>query len=720
MNMNEFYEDKAIQTKEEDLYGRNRLVENIAKVIEAKTKDEHSSFTIGVYGSWGEGKTSILNLLKEKFNGIENVYQCSFNPWMLSDQESILQEFFVVLQHSLKIDKVPQLIDKVKKYGGLTSYAIKGIGYLLDSTVVPGASVVTSSIAKRLDEVRKLLPEQKPLNEQKKEISVALQECNTHIIVYIDDLDRLDRDEIRMVFRLIRQVADFDNVIYVVAMDVNKVAAAISSFYGDDINDGYQFVEKIVNLPIPLPTIKTKALLDYSQPMLQKMLGDQLSNSQLEHVVPYLTSLFSTKREWLRYLNNLQIMLDLTKEEVNVSDLLLIEAVRVIMPSIDQWLLVNKDILCGELTIAHAFPGVANSKPTESNRETIFNAIEKECVSNKKIQIHRILSILFPEQVKDLNEYYFVEKKICSAIYFDKYFIKQVLDGFIPDREIDDAAERFLNSEIGNDIVLWINKNINDYSLEETMRALDMMIARQSMREKKFLLTKKVIKNIIFTQEAQNYQYHPILGDKAQILSCTKIMHQWIPKYLCHDIPNNPHTVSKDVGAISELLKHILSNASIAYCLNLLTDFEYLYRQTLVHEVTDTLRDGCKDFLKRLLEIGNVEYLKYSSTIHMSFYRFMDKVDRDSLTGFFRQLLNDTSIDMVLYIDRLESEDVLKDVMIEFSDVYKELLEFAKSRINEQPESKGLQKIISNETYMLSRTRNDVGLVRLPSLMITD
>ena len=64
--------------------------------------------------------------------------------------------------------------------------------------------------------------------------------------------------------------------------------------------------------------------------------------------------------------------------------------------------------------------------------------------------------------MKDLNEYYFVEKKICSAIYFDKYFIKQVLDGFIPDREIDDAAERFLNSEIGNDIVLWINKNIND------------------------------------------------------------------------------------------------------------------------------------------------------------------------------------------------------------------------------------------------------------------
>ena len=64
--MKAFYEDSPIKTKTEDKYGRNRLVENIAKVIESKTKAKHSSFTIGLYGAWGEGKTSVLNLLKEK------------------------------------------------------------------------------------------------------------------------------------------------------------------------------------------------------------------------------------------------------------------------------------------------------------------------------------------------------------------------------------------------------------------------------------------------------------------------------------------------------------------------------------------------------------------------------------------------------------------------------------------------------------------------------
>ena len=157
------YNDDPIQKGAEDQYGRIKLVDKLAHVINEKTKAHHRCFTIGIYGAWGEGKTSVLNLLKEKLDSIDNVYQCSFNPWMLSDQESIMQEFFVVLQHSLKLNKVPELIEKIKRYGGLISYVVKGLGYLLDSTLLPGASIVSSSISQRLNEVRDVLPEPKPL-----------------------------------------------------------------------------------------------------------------------------------------------------------------------------------------------------------------------------------------------------------------------------------------------------------------------------------------------------------------------------------------------------------------------------------------------------------------------------------------------------------------------------------------------------------------------------
>ena len=167
------YDDAPIQNSSEDQYDRIKLVGKLAHIIKEKTKMPHRCFTMGIYGAWGEGKTSVLNLLKEKLDSIDNLYQCSFNPWMLSDQVSIMQEFFIVLQHSLNIDKGQNIIDKLKHYGGIMSYAVRGFGHLLDATVLPGASLVTTSAANQIDEVRNILPDRKPLHEQKEEINAG-------------------------------------------------------------------------------------------------------------------------------------------------------------------------------------------------------------------------------------------------------------------------------------------------------------------------------------------------------------------------------------------------------------------------------------------------------------------------------------------------------------------------------------------------------------------
>ena len=691
--MKELYEDKPIQKNADDLYGRNRLVENIARVIASKLKNPHSSFTIGVYGAWGEGKTSVLNLLKEKFDNLENVYQCSFNPWMLLDQESILQEFFVVLQHSLNLNKVPQLIDKIKKYGGLTSYAINGIGYLLDSTFVPGVSVVTSSIAKRLDEVRNLLPEQKPLNEQKKEISAALQDGNTHIIVYIDDLDRLDRDEIRMVFRLIRQVADFDNVIYVVAMDVNKVAAAISSFYGDDVNDGYQFVEKIINFPVLLPQVNPKTLKIFANSQLESILDiNQINNDEYEKLLKYLIQMFSTKREWVRYLNNLQIMIDLTNGEVNLYDLCLIEALRINIPSIDLLIYPKKELLCCSIETNNILSDEYQNIKKE-RKELMDKAVEL-LGDRKKDIAERILLQLFPEQLNGLNHDNVIHKKICASIYFDKYFIKEILNEYISDTEIDKVSNEFFSAELKS-IVSWIDAQIDEYDIDETMRALEMMIVRQSTTVQKKSMACCIIKSLIYTQEVQRYSY-TLFADGKGNGSCTKLMLIWFPNYVANDIPENPYGMVKaDVGMIGELMNYILTNAPIAYCMNLLTNFRYLHETVLEKLSIEYFKDACYSFEKRLYEIGNTEFIKYSPFLQFSLFSFWQELDGERLRLFFHQLINDELIDFVNYVDRLEQEDILSEIIIQSSLLYKELFDFVENH-NTIQETKAIKRIRTN------------------------
>ena len=62
--------DEPIQFLEQDLLGRGKFIEDLQKGIESLPFDD--SFVFGLYGSWGEGKTSVINLLKNKFKDSKN------------------------------------------------------------------------------------------------------------------------------------------------------------------------------------------------------------------------------------------------------------------------------------------------------------------------------------------------------------------------------------------------------------------------------------------------------------------------------------------------------------------------------------------------------------------------------------------------------------------------------------------------------------------------
>lgn len=54
-----FYSDKAIESNAEDQLGRSAFAKLLAKtLIQLNSKD---TFSVGLYGKWGSGKTSIVN-----------------------------------------------------------------------------------------------------------------------------------------------------------------------------------------------------------------------------------------------------------------------------------------------------------------------------------------------------------------------------------------------------------------------------------------------------------------------------------------------------------------------------------------------------------------------------------------------------------------------------------------------------------------------------------
>lgn len=210
--------------------------------------------------------------------------------------------------------------------------------------------------------------------------------------------------------------------------------------------------------------------------------------------------MFSTKREWVRYLNNLQIMIDLTNGEVNLYDLCLIEALRINIPSIDLLIYPKKELLCCSIETNNILSDEYQNIKKE--RKVLMDKAVELLGDRKKDIAERILLQLFPEQLNGLNHDNVIHKKICASIYFDKYFIKEILNEYISDTEIDKVSNEFFSAELKS-IVSWIDAQIDEYDIDETMRALEMMIVRQSTTVQK-KVWHVVLSRVLFTHKKYN------------------------------------------------------------------------------------------------------------------------------------------------------------------------------------------------------------------------
>ena len=79
-------------------------------------------------------------------------------------------------------------------------------------------------------------------------------------IFFIDDIDRLSDNEISLLFKLVKNIADFPKVIYVLAYDRDVVAKALERVQA---GRGEVYLQKIVQVPFTLPQISEYTLKQY-------------------------------------------------------------------------------------------------------------------------------------------------------------------------------------------------------------------------------------------------------------------------------------------------------------------------------------------------------------------------------------------------------------------------------------------------------------------------
>lgn len=316
LNKKTLLEDLPLGENEEDILGyapyANRLAE---KILESHFE---KSFAIGVNGKWGVGKTSFFNLIKRHFRN-KDVIEIDFNPWKSSNSNMIIKDFFELILEKISLDSY-STSKKIKQYS-------KKLASANGSSLIQSTNAIVETLFG--DESTETLY---------KNINKAFIKIDKKIIVYIDDVDRLDYDEAYEVLRLIRNTGNFHNTIFIVAYDRDYIVNLLSQH---NLHNSSVFLEKIFQFEISLPY--------FDKHILKKLLVEKLLNicpvdhkASIEKTIvgdyninnDYLDNWLDHVRDVTKIANSLTINLDTLWGDVEFSDFFRMELLRIKYPSV--------------------------------------------------------------------------------------------------------------------------------------------------------------------------------------------------------------------------------------------------------------------------------------------------------------------------------------------------------------------------------------------------
>jgi predicted KAP-like P-loop ATPase len=387
--------------------------------------EANDGYVTAVTGEWGIGKTTFVNFVKTELKKISNenekdkekdqIILIDFNPWLFSNREDLIQRFLIELNKILL--KSPLFNkDELEAFSnfiiGMSCLAIDiKSGFSIGQTVKPFLKKLVRTAIK-----------DKPLQEQKENINTLLKNKQIRIFVFIDDIDRLDKTEMVEIFRMVKAVADFTNIIYVLNFDIPLVAKVIEEIHPSTT---VSYLDKIIQYEFPIPKPDQYVLFDI---LLNKPLTDgktikaSLNDLSLKRIDEffkiYLLHFLKTPRELDKIYNHLKFNYPPIKNDVNLVDFIIISSLLILHPEIHGFIMWRKDKIFN-------YPKYLDfAKDIRETKNIIYtdlkNTIQSDEVLHDKIK--PLIGFLFPQLSGKLDKNAKIHFRICDADHFDTYF----------------------------------------------------------------------------------------------------------------------------------------------------------------------------------------------------------------------------------------------------------------------------------------------------------
>ncbi|WP_138756404.1 KAP family P-loop NTPase fold protein [Paenibacillus sinopodophylli] len=480
---NSFKPDSPIKDRAEDKLKRDKFTDRIAGCI---ADQGNESLTIGIFGEWGSGKSSVFEMIKKELSNKMKTSSIiiDFKPWYFgNDNHEIIRTYLFQLIDEIKKDDGfdPKLDKELKKY----------MEYLSAISFRPAGLIVNLK-----DFLDKYSPSKDSikLSEVKKTIEEMLKKSNKRIIVFIDDIDRLDRDEIKMVFKLVRLIADFPNITYLLAIDEDVVSDSLSESYHEKElehrkSHGRKYLDKFIQLPIYLPKPDPDYVGGIFWEEIEKFLVHKdVKGVNKELLLQHVRHLEFTPRNVNKFINLVMFFLPLLKDEVNPRDLMYLLLIQIKNPKLYKFIRERGYFFTNDLEAEKMDEFRSNSNYFISD----FNHY-KDILCD----IFPYLDRFYDEKKSRINEKtkdkWLLEKRICSTKYFEQYFmyslpqgevsheilelfLKKLTDSNVPFEEMYKEYLNLIEVHAISDVNIKLKGELNNISVEARTHLINIAI----------------------------------------------------------------------------------------------------------------------------------------------------------------------------------------------------------------------------------------------------
>lgn len=237
---------------DQDFLGYSSYVSVLAETC---TMQDLAPLTLGIFGAWGSGKTSLMRMLQAKVEAgavAAKTRTLWFNAWRYEGREeahsalihAILKK---VVEGKTLVQEVKDRLAKLKTGAGILKLG-KSIGKSL-MTMTPDIDGIIECFKKESEKLAETM------DEFERDLTKLLVDLEIErMVVFIDDLDRCSSAKVIETFETIKLFLNTPACTFVIGADAAKIQHAVGEVYGvADSKRQKDFLEKIVQIPFTIP-----------------------------------------------------------------------------------------------------------------------------------------------------------------------------------------------------------------------------------------------------------------------------------------------------------------------------------------------------------------------------------------------------------------------------------------------------------------------------------